>query len=124
MNTQQKLDQLAELQAQVEYIRLQKQVKIDAVLTPEIQAQLASIEAEFEQRVEEIAVAEDALTAEIKADVINGGATIKGANLQAVYTKGRVSWDSKVLEGLAIAIPQVLQAKKEGAPSVSIRKVG
>ncbi|CAK0771531.1 hypothetical protein CCP3SC15_4350001 [Gammaproteobacteria bacterium] len=40
----------------------------------------------------------------------------------AVYTKGRVSWDSKKLDGMMILVPELASARKEGEPSVSIRK--
>ncbi len=123
MNTQQKLDQLAELQAQAEYLALQKQALIDAVLTAEIKAKLAEIEAEFAPGAETVAANIATLTTEVKADVIAAGSTVKGAHLQAVFSKGRVSWDTKALDGYAAAHPEITPFRKEGEPSVSIRKV-
>lgn len=61
--------------------------------------------------------------AAVKAAVLTHGASVKGAHLQAVWSKGRVSWDTKKLDGLMIAVPQLAQCRSEGAPSVSIRKV-
>ena len=124
MDIIQKLDQLSEFMSQRDLIGIHKQEAIDAILTPEIKAQLADIEAEF--RAQSVAVDEniDALTGEIKAAVIGSGATAKGAHIQAVYMKGRVSWDTKALDGYAAAHPEVAQFRKEGEPSVSIRKIG
>ena len=123
MNTQQKLDQLAKLQAQQEYLALKKQELIDAVMTAEIKAKLAEIEAEFAPGAETVAANIATLTTEVKADVIAAGSTVKGAHLQAVFSKGRVSWDTKALDGYAAAHPEITPFRKEGEPSVSIRKV-
>jgi phage host-nuclease inhibitor protein Gam len=118
------LDTLAEYQAQRDVMELEAQSLKDTILTPEIKAQLAAIDAEFADKSAAVDANIAALTEQIKAAVVAGGATVKGAHLQAVYTKGRVSWDSKILDGLAMVIPQIAEARKVGDPSVSIRKVG
>ena len=123
MSIQEMLDQLAEYQAQQAAIDLRKQELVDAILTAEIKAKLAEIDAEFSPQVEAVAANIAALTDNIKAEVITTGASVKGAHLQAVYTKGRVSWDTKMLDGLAIVFPKLEEARKIGDPSVSIRKV-
>ena len=124
MDITQKLDQLAEFMSQRDLIGIHKQEAIDAILTPEIKAQLADIEAEF--RAQSVAVDEniDALTGEVKAEIVKAGATAKGAHLQAVYMKGRVSWDTKALDAVVALHPELAQFRKEGEPSVSIRKIG
>lgn len=120
---EQLLDQLSEYEAQRSLIMLDKQALIDAVLTAEIKAKLADIEAEFAEKVDTVSAKANELTAAIKDAVINSGATVKGSHLMAVYVKGRTSWDSKTLDGLALVIPSLLKARKEGDPSVSIRKI-
>jgi hypothetical protein len=55
--------------------------------------------------------------------VIAHGASVKAKFLHAVFTKGRVSWDTKMLDGLALAFPRLNEARKEGDPSVSLRKI-
>ena len=124
MDIIQKLDQLAEFMSQRDLVGIHKQEAIDAILTPEIKAQLADIEAEF--RAQSVAVDEniDALTGEIKAEVAKTGATAKGAHIQAVFMKGRVSWDTKALDAVVALHPELAQFRKEGEPSVSIRKIG
>ena len=59
----------------------------------------------------------------VKSLVVEGGKTEKGERLQAVYTKGRVSWDTKAIDGYAISHPELFAFRKEGEPSVSIRAV-
>ena len=58
----------------------------------------------------------------IKPLVIQHGETVKFGKIQAVYTKGRTSWDTDKLEQIASTHPVVNDAKKIGQPSVSIRK--
>lgn len=118
-----KLDLLAEFRAAVDMANLEKQELINSVLTPEIRAKIADIEAESQLMINAAEKNAAALEADIKAAVIENGATVKGAHYQAVYAKGRVSWDNKTLEGLMIAIPQLERARKIGEPSVSLRKV-
>ena len=121
MTIQEMLDKLSELQASRTVVNLQKQELIDAVLTAEIKAKLDEIEAEFSPTFEAIDAGISALESEVKAAVIQAGATVKGAHLQAVYTKGRVSWDTKGLDGYLVAHPEMAAFRKEGAPSVTIR---
>lgn len=141
----QKLDTLAEYQAEIDASRMaedellwtveeEKQKQLDAVYTPEIRAKVAEIEekfaaqinsigAEFNGKVETAQGKMDELTAEIKAAVIEHGASVKGSHFHAVYAKGRISWDSKMLDGMIALVPQLATARKEGDPSVSLRRI-
>jgi phage host-nuclease inhibitor protein Gam len=102
----------------------EKQALIDQVLTPEIKEQLAEIEAEFNPKVDALNQRNQALIDTIKGEVLAVGQTLNGTFHQAVFTKGRVSWDTKALDGYAVAHPEVATFRKEGAPSVSIRARG
>lgn len=123
MSVQEKLDRLAELQARRTLLDISRQELINQVITPEIQARITEIDIEFSGQFNAADAAINALTDEIKADVIQAGESIKGAHLHAIYTKGRVSWDSKMLEGLMMVFPKLEEARKVGDPSVSIRKI-
>lgn len=118
------LNLLEDYMAQKDALNLEKQKLVEGVLTPEIKQALADIDAEFAEKAMQVDANIDYLTGLVKTGVLDAGATVKGNHLQAVYMKGRTSWDSKKLEGLAIAIPAVLEARTIGEPSVSIRKVG
>lgn len=121
MTTQEKLNALYELKCALELSNMDKQKLIDSIYTPEIKQKLAEIDAEFATKNEVVNDKISALEAEIKADVVAGGETVKGDYLMAVYAKGRVSWDTKSLDGYAAAHPEVAQFRKVGDPSVSIR---
>jgi hypothetical protein len=123
MNTTEKLDLYADLLSAPDAIRLQKQALIDQVYTQEIKDRIAEIDAEFAPQL--LAAEENAaaLKAEIEAEVLAVGSTVKSSHLMAVWNKGRVSWDSKKLDGMMSLIPQLADARKEGEPTVSFRKV-
>jgi hypothetical protein len=118
----QNLEKLSELYDQRDALEAQKRDMIAQVLTPEVLARLDEIEAEFAQKEEGAATAIDALETQIKADTLAHGETVKGSAFVAVWSKGRVSWDGKGLGAYAQAHPDILEYRKEGEPSVSIRR--
>ena len=123
MNIETQLDQLANLQAQADVIRLQFIELRRTIITPEIQAQLDELDAEMLSTLEPVTQATNDLTEAIKENVITTGASVKGTFLQAVYSKPRVTWDNKGLDGFMVAHPEIKAFRKEGEPSVSIRSV-
>jgi hypothetical protein len=123
METREKLDKLAECQAQKTLLDMDKQKMIDSVLTPEIKAKIDDINTEFSDKSSGVTKNIDDLTAEIKGEILTLGETVKGQYLSAVFAKGRVSWDTKALDGYLIDHPELNKYRKEGEPSVSIRKV-
>ena len=116
-----KLEQLKELDAKKEELRLGKQSEIDAVLTDEIKAKLAAIDAGFDPLIDAVVENVTKLESEIKKAVLEHGATVKGV-YTATYSKGRVRWNTKALDGYAAAHPEIEQFKQIGSPSVSIRR--
>lgn len=123
MNTQQKLDRLAEYYAERDALELRKAEVIAQAIPGEYLKALDDINAEFSGKAQAAADNIAALEAEIKGDVLQGGETVKGAFFMAVWNKGRVSWDGKKLEGMMAIIPGLRDARKEGEPTVSLRKV-
>ena len=118
-----KLDKLFEYQSQIDVLNLEKKELIDSVLTPEIKAKIADIETEFAGKAEAAERNSASLTAEIKEAVIPVGETVRGDFLMAVWNKGRTSWDTAQLNKAIKLIPALAEYKKEGSPSVSIRKI-
>ncbi len=117
----QKLDQLAEFQSELDVATLEKQRLLDYVYSAEIKSRMAEIEAEFSGKTEAVNEKIAALEAEIKQAIITHGASVKGSVFHAILSKGRVSWDTKSLDGYATAHPELLSFRKEGEPFVSIR---
>lgn len=119
MNAQQALEKLTELYAKRDLLGLDKKAAIPA----DVQSVLDEIEAEFSPKQDAINSEISELEAQVKALVLELGETAKGGSLQAVFAKGRVTWDSKALDGYAKANPAISEYRKQGDPSVSIRKI-
>lgn len=122
MDIQQALNELHELKCAAEVARMDCEAKRAHILTPVID-ELTALEAEYAPLIRAAQEKYAELEAQIKTAVVEAGASVKGAELHAVYAKGRVSWDGKKLEGMAALIPQLAEARTVGAPSVSIRAV-
>jgi hypothetical protein len=118
-----KLDSLAELQAKQVLLDREKQAKKDAILTPALCAALSAIDTEFLDRYSGIDAEAAALEAAIKDGVLAEGASIKGSHLHAIWSAGRVTWETKALDGFIVSYPELEKFRKVGQPSVAIRKV-
>lgn len=123
MNTIEKLNALDELHAHLTLVNIDYEEKRKQILSA-VQDQLDDLELELAPMKIELSEKIGGLEFAIKADVLNGGITVKGNSFMCVWSKGRVSWDTKALDGYAAGHPEIAQFRKEGDPSVSIRKVG
>lgn len=115
----QQMDTLSELRSQTVEVDAKIQKLIDDAIPPAVLAKIQELKISRESMVGAV----DKLEADIKSAVLQHGESIKGEKLQAVYAKGRETWDSKGLTGYAIVHPEILKLKKVGEPSVSLRVV-
>ncbi len=118
-----KLTRLADLRAAVDLTRMDYESKRAEVLK-KVQAELDALEAEYQPLLEAAQNNASVLEAEIKNDVLLRGQTVSSDFFQAVYMKGRVMWDTDGMNRYAAVHPDVLQYRKEGQPSVTIRAAG
>lgn len=123
MDIYEKIEKYSDLGFGIDSINQEKQALIDQVLTPEIKEKLAEIDAEIDPKIDELSQQKAELESEIKQEVLEAGQTVKGTYHSFVWSKPRVSWDTKALDGYAAAHPEIQRFRAEGAPSVSVRKV-
>jgi len=118
---EEKLDQLAEIREVQKDFTKEAQVLLSEALSrcPD----LKSRNDEVQDALKFTAKQEVDLTEEIKEVVVKSGLSRKGQKLQAIFTKGRTTWDTRALEGYAVAHPEIEKLRKIGEPSVSIREV-
>jgi len=121
MNAKELLDEYTNNLAGIDLLNGERQAMVDKVITPEIKARLAEIDEEIDPIIEKVNSRNQELIKLIKAEVIAAGQTISGDHHQAVYSKARVSWDTKGLDGYAVAHPEILVFRSEGNPSVSLK---
>lgn len=108
--------------SQKDAIRAEVEAETKGVYTALTQRK-AEIEAEFAGKAEAVDENIKKLTDDIKADIKLLGCSVKGEHYQGVYVSGRVTWDPKSLDGYAVGHPEILHFRKEGEPSVSIRRI-
>jgi hypothetical protein len=117
-----RLEELSEMQAAVEVTRLDLEAKRAEILKS-VQTELDALEDEYAPLLATAEARIEALKEEIKSDVLEHGASVRGGHLQAVYSRGRVTWDTHRLEDYANEHPEVNEFRREGSPSVSLRSV-
>ena len=117
-----KLDELSELKAAADLTRIDYEARRAEILKA-VQADLDELEAEYAPLLDTASDRIATLEGEIRQDVLAHGASVKGGRLQAVYVRGRVSWDTKALDVYTLSHPEVVSFRQEGAPSVSLRVV-
>ena len=93
----------------------------DEAVPVEVKAKLADIDDEFAPLIAGAQEIYADAEAAVKTAVAEHGATVKGQFLQAVWSKPRVTWDVKALDGYALNHPELFAFRTESKPSVSIR---
>lgn len=122
MNTEEKLNRLYELKSTMGELEVRRDEEVKTVLTPELQEKVDKIFDKRDDTIENVKSQMAGLREEIESEVLSYGKTVKGARLMAVWTKGRVSWDGKKLDGMRALIPQLDTARKVSDPTVTIRE--
>ena len=106
LSTAEKLERLVKLYSERDSLEAQKQALIDQVLPLEVRDRLNDIETEFAQKAEAAAANIESLEAEVKAETLASGESVRAAGIQAVWNKGRQSWDSKGLASYGETHPE------------------
>lgn len=115
-----KLERLSSLRNAAEFTRLDYETK-QKELMKQIRAELDALDAEYQPVLEAAQENIATLETEIKTDVLLYGESISGGMYRAVYTQGRVSWDNDGMARYAELHPDILQFRKQGQPTVSLR---
>jgi hypothetical protein len=115
------LEDLTETEDMVAALRIEYEEMREAALTPKVRAELEAIDAELGERLRHGESRIGTLKGKIKDLVLEHGESMKGGRRHAVFGSGRVSVDTKALQGYAVAHPEVREFITEGNPSVSFR---
>ena len=115
-----KMDELAEIKSAADVTRLDYEAKRAEILRA-VQAELDALEVEYQPLMDTAAERTAALEEEVKRDVLALGASVKGNRLHAIFSRGRVSWDTKALDVYALSHPEVALFRAQGEPSISLR---
>ncbi|MBI3737788.1 MAG: hypothetical protein HY258_01945, partial [Chloroflexi bacterium] len=115
-----KLDQLADLQNAIDVTKKDYEAKRAEILKS-VQAELDALTAEYDPLITSAEERSTTLEKEIRGDVIAFGASVKGKKFYAMFSRGRITWNTKALDEFAVLHPEVIDFRKQGEPSVSIR---
>jgi hypothetical protein len=117
------MQQLEDARARLDLLQADVDTLKDKAIPVEVKMALAEIDAEYEDALNAAKDAYAAAESAAKAAIAEHGESVKGQFLQAVWSKPRVTWDAKALDGYALNHPELFAFRKEGAPSVSIRAI-
>lgn len=115
-----RLEQLAEAKRYAAEIHVEYENRRAAVME-QVRAQLEALDAEFGEMLCEADEEVVRLEGEVKEAVRTVGESVKHEGIHAVYVRGRVTWDSRGLSRYAEIHPELLEFRRVGNPSVSIR---
>lgn len=120
---QAKLDNLDELKLQRLEIENEKKQILESLIPPEIKTRIAEIEIDYHNKllVADLGIAD--VGAEIESEVLKLKISVKGNFLHAIYNPGRISWNTKELDGAIKLFPALAKYRKTGDPYITIRKV-
>ena len=123
MQAEQALAYYSSLIGSQELLQKEMQDAIDQAMPQEVLDRIDDIKAELQPEIERLDT-EISLVAEwLKEYVIQIGETLKGEYHMVVAAKGRTTWNTKGLQGYAIAHPEIEVFKSVHDPSASIRRV-
>jgi uncharacterized protein YifE (UPF0438 family) len=111
---------LAEAKRYATEIHAEYQYRRESVME-QIRSQLEAVDAEFGDRLREADEEVSRLESEVKEAVREAGESVKHEGIHAVYMRGRITWDNRGLSSYAETHPEVLDFRRVGNPSVSIR---
>jgi hypothetical protein len=120
LETAGRIARLAEAKRYVTELKDEYEHRRESVME-QIRAQLEALDAEFCDRLREADEEVSRLEDEVKEAVREAGASVKHEGIHAIYMRGRVTWDSRGLSSYAETHPEVLDFRRVGNPSVSIR---
>jgi hypothetical protein len=117
-----KLERLTNLRTAADLVHMDYEAKRAGILK-QIQSELDALDSEYNPLFEAATGNIAGIEAEIKNDVLLYGESIQAGTYRAVYVQGRVSWDNDGMNHYAASHPDILQFRKQGQPSVTLRVV-
>jgi len=120
----QQLDLLADFEARLDLIQVDKSAARKTIITPEIEAELEALDAEFAPLEQSVNKKIEAIKDIIKLYAIPTGKSVKGSSKQAVYNRGKLTIsDRRAYERYKEEHPEVVAFIREGDPWITFRDV-
>lgn len=117
-----KLDELWQLRQEREALIALRDKKVNALIPKEIQAEIDETMDDFVPEIAKFDAAIAETEFEVRGMVVSDGVSWQSDHLMAQYNHGKTSWDTKGLDGFAVAHPEINVFKKVGDPYVTIKE--
>ncbi|MBI4339229.1 MAG: hypothetical protein HY680_04680 [Chloroflexi bacterium] len=115
-----KLGELEQIRTAIDVMRAEYEAKRTEVLN-KVASELDALEEQYASLFKASTEHMTGLEAEIKNDALRYGETIYSDQLCVVYSKARISWDTKGIAQYAESHPELLQYRKQGEPTAKIQ---
>lgn len=112
--------ELVDVKADIEML-VALELKRDAMSQP-FKDQIAQLQESMDDLTSGIDMEIAHIRSVVEEKVLETGKSFTDAPYQVIYCKGRETWDTKKLDGFALAHPEILDLKKVGEPYVQWRK--
>jgi hypothetical protein len=117
------LERMGNLIDQRTAMQLQMGMLRDEILE-QVKPELLALDAEWAPNLNLVQDAIVKVEGEVRAGVLQLGASVKGTRFRGSFVRGSRRWNSDKLDGYALAHPEILEClEEEGKPSVRISKV-
>lgn len=114
------VDKLNALELERKELLKDRDDALASVLTDTIKEQFRQIEDAHTFKMSLLMDELNDVEATLKALVVENGKSIKSDQFRISYRAGRVSWDRKLLEAMAVDVPMILDARTAGEPGASV----
>lgn len=93
-----------------------------AIIPAEIQNELENLATEWQPIFDNYTISIRTLENTIREEVLKINKKVETDDLQAILVKARVSWDTRILDALALLYPVINEAKVTGNPTVTLKR--
>lgn len=118
------LDKYAEYEAFLDVARMRHEDALEALVPQELKDEMRRLKALYRVETDSAQSELTELRGTIDTITLALRHTVRGERKQAVWNKGRTTWDMPALRVYAKSHPEVAALKKTGKPSVTVRKTG
>lgn len=113
-----KLNNLAKMEDEAHAATMVASEKVKSLIPEEVQAQTDAVWEEFRVGDGERTAKINRIKGEIAEAVLERGESVAGTEIRASFVKGRITWNTKGLEGFVLAHPELKELRREGKPTV------
>lgn len=122
MKTKDLLDEYVNFRALLDLLEADRANAIANLLTTKQKRELEDVHFELDARIERAEAMLEKVAQAVKKAVVADGEKVSNDTHQVSFVKGRVAWDTAILEDLLWECPAIKTARKRGKPYAIIKQ--